>query len=85
MDEAHVEIPKCYNSLSCVLSVLVIVFILGSIIWDIFFTRPEIKDSLTDIKKELVQLGNKIDSEQQTTRELDSLYYEIENKSKMNY
>lgn len=44
---------KCYNSFSCVASVLVIVFILGSIMWDLLVTKPQIRQSIAEIKIEL--------------------------------
>lgn len=52
---------KCYNSTSCIISVLVIIFVLGSIVWDMLFTRPEIKNSLKEIRIEIANLSNKID------------------------
>lgn len=67
------DIPKCYNSVSCIISVLVIVFILGSIVWDILFTRPEIQKSLNDIKTEISTLSVKIDDQNKIMKS-DSIY-----------
>ena len=41
---------KCYNSFSCILSVLIIVFVLTSIVWDMLVTKPAIRDSIDQIK-----------------------------------
>lgn len=52
---------KCYNSLSCVLSVVVIVFILGAVLIDIFFTKPEMRHTIEDIRIEVKDIHRKID------------------------
>lgn len=51
---------KCYNSFSCIFSVLVIVFILGSITWDIFVTKPSMRNSIDEIKQEIKEIKTKI-------------------------
>lgn len=52
---------KCYNSLSCVLSVVVIVFILGAVLIDILFTKPEMRHTIEDIRVEVKDIHRKID------------------------
>jgi hypothetical protein len=44
---------KCYNSFSCILSVLIIVFVLTSIVWDMLVTKPAIRSSIDQIKTEV--------------------------------
>lgn len=52
---------KCYNSVSCVLSVLIIVFVLGSIIVDLCFTKPAMRQSIDEIKQEVRTINSKLD------------------------
>lgn len=52
---------KCYNSFSCVLSVLIVVFVLGSIIYDLCYTIPNISKNITEIRTELNIMNEKID------------------------
>ena len=52
---------KCYNSFSCILSVLIIVFVLTSIVWDMLVTKPAIRDSIDQIKTEVQVIHSKID------------------------
>lgn len=55
------DINKCYNSFSCVLSVLIVVFVLGSIIYDLCYTKPNISKNITEIRTELNIMNEKID------------------------
>ena len=52
---------KCYKSLSCIISVLVIVFIFGAIIIDLAWTKPSIRQDISEINKELVNINSQID------------------------
>ena len=52
---------KCYNSFSCILSVLIIVFVLTSIVWDMLVTKPAIRSSIDQIKTEVQVIHSKID------------------------
>ena len=54
---------KCYNSFSCVLSVLIIIFIVGTITWDVMVSKPEIHKSIDDIRIEVRSINEKIDSQ----------------------
>lgn len=60
---------KCYNSLSCVLSVLIILFVVVSIGWDILVSKPEMRKSIEEIRIEVKDIHNKIDM-QYSTQEL---------------
>ena len=64
MTENHTELTprKCYNSFSCVLSVLIIFFIVGSIAWDVMVSKPEMRRSIDDIRIEVKSINEKIDS-----------------------
>ena len=52
---------KCYNSFSCILSVLIIIFVLGSIMWDICITKPSLRNSIEEIHTEIRDIHHKID------------------------
>ena len=52
---------KCYKSLSCIISVLIIVFIFGAIIIDLAWTKPSIRQDISEINKELVIINSQID------------------------
>ena len=54
--------PKCYNSFSCIGAILIIMFVLGSIIWDILFTKPAMRESIDEIRIEVKNIHEKIDS-----------------------
>ena len=62
---------KCYNSLSCVLSVLIIIFIVCAIGWDITVSKPAIRKSIDEIRVEVKDIHNKIDGQFRD----DSTYY----------
>lgn len=59
MHEARPQ--KCYNSFSCILSVLIVVFVLGSILFDLCVTKPNISRNITEIRTELNVMNEKID------------------------
>ena len=59
MHEARPQ--KCYNSFSCILSVLIVVFVLGSILFDLCVTKPNISRNITEISTELNVMNEKID------------------------
>jgi hypothetical protein len=63
---------KCYNSLSCVLSVLIILFVVGAIAWDITISKPAMKKSIEEIRTEVKGIHQKIDKQIQA----DSMYVE---------
>lgn len=67
---------KCYNTFSCIMSVLVIIFIVGAIMWDMFISKPIIYDSIETIKTEVKIINNKIDSHYNIVTDIDSLYHE---------
>lgn len=52
---------KCYKSLSCIISILVIVFIFGAIIIDLAWTKPSIRQDISEINKELAIINSQID------------------------
>ena len=62
---------KCYNSLSCVLSVLIIIFIVCAIGWDITVSKPAIRKSIDEIRVEVKDIHSKIDDQFRD----DSTYY----------
>lgn len=55
------DIKKCYTTFSCVASILIILFVLGAIVWDLFITKPQIKRNITEIKSELVNINKKLE------------------------
>ena len=61
---------KCYNSLSCVFSILIILFVVGAIAWDITVSKPAMKKSIEEIRTEVKGIHMKIDKQIQA----DSLY-----------
>lgn len=65
---------KCYNTFSCVMSVLIIIFVVGAIMWDMFISKPMIYDSIETIKTEVRVINRKIDTHYNLQNGLDSLY-----------
>lgn len=61
---------KCYNSLSCILSVLIIIFVVGAIAWDITITKPAMRKSIDEIRIEVKNIHEKINEKTRA----DSLY-----------
>ena len=62
---------KCYNSLSCVLSVLIIIFVVCAICWDITVSKPAIRKSIDDIRSEVKDIHTKINDQYRG----DTAYY----------
>ena len=50
----------CYNSWSCMISVLIIAFALGFMIYDITISKPQFKKDLNEIKVEIKDLNKKV-------------------------
>ena len=63
---------KCYNSFSCILSVLIILFVVASIGWDIIVSKPAMRKSIDEIRIEVKNIHKKID----TQIEQDSINYQ---------
>lgn len=53
---------KCYNSFSCVAAVLIILFVIGSIIWDVCITKPSMHRSIEEIQVEVKEIHAKLDN-----------------------
>lgn len=56
------QTQKCYNSFSCIGSILIILFVLGSIIWDICVTKPAMRESIDDIRIEVKDIHKKLNT-----------------------
>lgn len=54
---------QCYNSWSCILSVAIIVFVLGSVIYDMTISKPEMRRNINEIKVEVQEINEKIDAQ----------------------
>lgn len=57
----HEHGTQCYNSFSCILSVLIVIFVLGSIVYDLCVTKPNISKNITEIRTEMNAINQKID------------------------
>jgi len=55
------NMKKCYNSISCILSALIIVFVLGSVIYDMTVSKPAMRESIEVIRVEVEEINKKID------------------------
>lgn len=64
---------KCYNTFSCIMSVLVIVFIIGAVLWDLFVTKPVLRESINEIKTEVRIINEKIDAHYNFVDLVDSI------------
>lgn len=75
------KVEKCYNHFSCVLSVAIIVFVLGAILWDLCITKPTIKNNISEIKTELVCINSRLSMQDSLrTAKLDALQKELQKK-----
>lgn len=54
---------KCYNSFSCVLSVLIIIFVVAAIGWDTLVSKPKMRESIEEIRTEVRDIHQKIDEQ----------------------
>lgn len=52
---------KCYNTFSCIASVLIIIFITGAILLDLLVTKPQIYNSIENVRMEVEMINKKID------------------------
>jgi len=57
------DTKKCYNSFSCVLSVLIVLFVVVSIAYDMIVSKPAMKSTIDDIKIEVKDIREKIDAQ----------------------
>lgn len=58
---------KCYKSMPCILSVLIILFISGAIIYDLVFAKPKMERNIYNINAEITNINKhieQIDSQQ---------------------
>lgn len=58
----QISAKKCYNSWACCLSVFIIVFILGSVIYDMAYAKPKMNKSIKQIESKVQEINNKIDT-----------------------
>ena len=67
MEELKSIETKCYKSISCIISVLVIIFIFGAVIYDLAWTKPELRSNIKEMKTQIIEINhniNKLDSQQ---------------------
>lgn len=55
------------------MSVLVIVFIIGAVLWDLFVTKPVLRESINEIKTEVRIINEKIDAHYNFVDHVDSI------------
>ena len=63
---------KCYKSASCMISIFIILFIFGSIVYDLCYSKPKIREDIRQINTEIKMIDeriNKIDSQQVVSAE----------------
>lgn len=53
---------KCYNSFSCILSVIIIIFVVGSIMWDICISKPALRGQIEEIHTEIKDIHHKLNA-----------------------
>ena len=59
--ELNNKVTKCYNSVSCLLSVAIIVFVLSAIAYDLIVSKPQIRKDINEIRLEITEINNKMD------------------------
>ena len=59
--EVNNKVTKCYNSVSCLLSVVIIVFVLVAIAYDLVVSKPQIRKDINEIRMEITEINNKMD------------------------
>lgn len=59
------ETKKCYNSVSCVLSVLLIAFMIGAVLFDFCVSKPQTNKAIKEINIEIKHI-NEVISQQST-------------------
>jgi len=61
---------KCYKSVSCIIGILVILFIFGAVTYDLVWAKPELRTNIKDMHTELSTIKDhveRIDSQQTKT------------------
>ena len=59
---------KCYKSIPCITSMLIVVFIIAAILYDFIIEKPKMQHDISDINMEIININNhieKIDCQQQ--------------------
>jgi hypothetical protein len=64
---------KCYNTFSCIASVLIIIFMVGAVLWDLCVSKPVIYESIEEIKTEVQVINQKIDNHYQIVNDINDL------------
>lgn len=59
---AQKSTKKCYNSWACSLSVLIILFLLGSVIYDMTYAKPKMNKSIKQIEAQVEEINCKMDT-----------------------
>lgn len=72
MNNKTSEPKKCYNTFSCIASVLIIIFITGAILLDLLVTKPQIYNSIENVRMEVEMINKKID--QHYSNKLNNTY-----------
>ena len=63
MTTSDIDNGKCYNSFSCILSVLIIFFVVAAIGWDTLVSKPKMRESIEEIRTEVRDIHQKIDEQ----------------------
>lgn len=53
---------KCWNSFSCIASVVIIVFTLGSVLYDMIITKPQMKESINKIEYNIEKINRRLEN-----------------------
>lgn len=64
---------KCYNTFSCIASVVIIIFMVGAVLWDLLVSKPVIYNSIEEIRVEVQHINKKIDDHYRGMQVIDSI------------
>lgn len=64
---------KCYNTFSCIASVVIILFMVGAVLWDLLVSKPVIYNSIEEIRVEVQHINQKIDDHYRGIQLIDSI------------
>jgi hypothetical protein len=71
------EDVKCYKSVSCIISMLIIAFVFCAILYDLVWSKPQISHDISAIRTEVRNLNSQIHKIDSMNQEVHQKFLEI--------
>lgn len=71
------EDVKCYKSVSCIISMLIIAFVFCAILYDLVWSKPQISRDISAIRTEVSDLNDQIQKIDSMNQEVHQRFLEV--------